>query len=393
MDDVIARQYAEYPYPNFSTPTKIVRRDPRFSYTAMCYLAFSEYREATGKMVLDAGCGTGQTIVDLSTNNSGLIIEGIDVSESSVAIANRHFKHLGIEAAAQATVLPIEQLNCGRTYDLIICTGVLHHLADPLTGLQALERTLKFNGCMSLLVYSEHGRQDIRSARDILRLLTRDFPNMEEKIKLTRRFISTLDSTSRHYELFQRFSKILEIDSHIVDMFFNAREVNYQIPELFKLLDSANLRFIKFFDESFWSGVQIKDGPLESVIKGLSPMERLHLVDLLTQCHSTFHFLVAHKDYNPAQNSISSSTVPVVSPIAELAPTDDSDKMFAHPHTICSSPIFVDGVDAKVLQMCDGLLSASDIAARLSFHFGGEAITRVVNSLRTLSASELIYFK
>ena len=49
----------------------------------------------------------------------------------------------------EARQLPIEQAAAlGRTFDLIVCTGVLHHLADPDAGLRALRSVLKPDGVM-----------------------------------------------------------------------------------------------------------------------------------------------------------------------------------------------------------------------------------------------------
>ena len=54
------------------------------------------------------------------------------------------------------------------TFDQIVCTGVLHHLADPDVGLSALRSVLKPDGAMQLMVYAPYGRTGIYMLQDIL---------------------------------------------------------------------------------------------------------------------------------------------------------------------------------------------------------------------------------
>ena len=58
--------------------------------------------------------------------------------------------------------LPIERVHeIGRSFDLVVCTGVLHHLPDPDCGLRALRDVLRPSGAMRLMVYARYGRTGI----------------------------------------------------------------------------------------------------------------------------------------------------------------------------------------------------------------------------------------
>ena len=58
--------------------------------------------------------------------------------------------------------LPIERVGeIGRSFDLVVCTGVLHHLPDPDDGLRALRDVLRPGGAMRLMVYARYGRAGI----------------------------------------------------------------------------------------------------------------------------------------------------------------------------------------------------------------------------------------
>ena len=56
----------------------------------------------------------------------------------------------------QGDILDVHKLR--KTFDIIECGGVLHHMSDPKKGLVSLKRLLKPNGRMLLGLYSEHAR-------------------------------------------------------------------------------------------------------------------------------------------------------------------------------------------------------------------------------------------
>ena len=58
-----------------------------------------------------------------------------------------------------------------RYFDLIVCTGVLHHLADPDAGLRALRSVLNPKGAMYLMVYAPYGRTGVYMLQDYCRRL------------------------------------------------------------------------------------------------------------------------------------------------------------------------------------------------------------------------------
>src|SRR5262249_62235213 len=68
--------------------------------------------------------------------------------------------------------LPIENANdLDEDFDLIISTGVLHHLADPEAGLRALRSVLRPKGAMYLMLYAPYGRTGVYMLQDYCRKL------------------------------------------------------------------------------------------------------------------------------------------------------------------------------------------------------------------------------
>ena len=106
--------------------------------------------------ILIAGCGTNQAAV-FAFNNPGANVVAVDISQPSLDhqqyLKDKHGLH-----NLELHLLPIEELpTLGRQFDLVVSTGVLHHMADPLAGLKALA------GC--LRPGRRHGPDALRQAR------------------------------------------------------------------------------------------------------------------------------------------------------------------------------------------------------------------------------------
>lgn len=90
--------------------------------------------------VLSAGCGTGQQCIAARATYPGARITAIDFSVASLAYAARKCQEAGLSGI---TFEPGELeafARHGFKFDLIECTGVLHHLPDLEAGAAALRR-------------------------------------------------------------------------------------------------------------------------------------------------------------------------------------------------------------------------------------------------------------
>jgi len=82
-------------------------------------------RVPPGSSVLDYGCGTGRTTLDLLQR--GCRVTTFDISPEMIGIAERRARHLGISAEFTTST---DQLT-GRVWPLVTCIGVLDYYADP----------------------------------------------------------------------------------------------------------------------------------------------------------------------------------------------------------------------------------------------------------------------
>ncbi len=59
--------------------------------------------------------------------------------------------------------------NLNRKFDVIECSGVLHHMKEPLEGLKVLLELLEPHGFLKLGLYSEISRQHIVRIREFIK--------------------------------------------------------------------------------------------------------------------------------------------------------------------------------------------------------------------------------
>jgi 2-polyprenyl-3-methyl-5-hydroxy-6-metoxy-1,4-benzoquinol methylase len=137
--DPIREFYTNHPYPppleNLDRAREVYRDENVVRAEYHLYWPHKKY--GADLDVLVAGCGTWQSAKFALCHPEARVL-GIDVSTTSLEhtetlkrkydLANLETRQLPIESAAE--------LN--RSFDLIVCTGVLHHLADPEVGLRAL---------------------------------------------------------------------------------------------------------------------------------------------------------------------------------------------------------------------------------------------------------------
>ena len=170
MSDAIEAFYTEHPYPPPVTNLDRARdewRDPN-RHRAEHHLLWPDTPYRADLDILVAGCGTGQAAKYALCRPEARLV-GIDVSPTSIEHTNALKQKYGL-SNLEIRRLPIEEAGgLARDFDLIVCTGVLHHLADPDLGLRALAALLKPDGAMSLMVYAPYGRSGVYMLQDYCR--------------------------------------------------------------------------------------------------------------------------------------------------------------------------------------------------------------------------------
>ena len=193
IDDVNSIFYSRYPYPQ--TPQFFsYLEDPDFE-RVMLNQDIGDYglnRIPKEPNIWVAGCGTNQAVMTALRFPQAKII-GSDISEGSLCIARNYSQTFGTSRLS----LVAESIN-GAAYsdefDYVICTGVIHHNADPRACLARLAKSLKPRGILELMVYNSYHWGPAACFQQAVQLLTRGDKrtSFEPKLAVARRLISAL---------------------------------------------------------------------------------------------------------------------------------------------------------------------------------------------------------
>jgi SAM-dependent methyltransferase len=93
--------------------------------------------------ILDAGCGSGRFMVELSKLGA---VTGVELSDTSVDLARR--RGLGEVVAGSVLEMPFAD----ASFDLAVSLDVIEHLEDDLAALRELRRTVAPGGALLVTV-------------------------------------------------------------------------------------------------------------------------------------------------------------------------------------------------------------------------------------------------
>jgi len=238
-DDVslrVQQQYEANPYPRWhrapaagSFPLRRMLRS-LFPHLDPAKLAAPE-----APRILIAGCGTGRHgAITAQLQPHGRIL-AVDLSRASLAHAMRRCGELGLANLrfAQADILQLGTLE--ERFDLIECSGVLHHMADPIAGWRVLLSLLEHGGFMKLGLYSEAGRRNIVAAREVVK---------ELGVNEARRRIFDLqaDHPARGVAKLRDFY----CASGARDLVLHVQEHRFNIPQLASAMAQLGVEFLGF---------------------------------------------------------------------------------------------------------------------------------------------------
>jgi len=177
-----------------------------------------------------------------------------------------------------------------RAFDLIACTGVIHHLPDPDAGLTALAGVLDPSGSMAIMLYGKAGRAGVYLVQDILRRLGAG--QNAEGLRMARELLKFVPS---HHYLISTTGKLpndLADDAGIVDMLLHPQDRAYSVPEIMELVEAAGLIFFGWNDNALYCADRYLSGEMLERVLALPAAEQWAVVDNLAALNSRHDFFV-----------------------------------------------------------------------------------------------------
>ena len=282
----VAKLYDTYPFP----PEPLLDEPPpgynwRWNWLAAYSFCTGRKPDRQNVRILDAGCGTGVGTEYLVHLNPEAEITAIDLSAGALAVAKERCQRSGADRVQfhHLSLYDADQLS--GEFDLINCVGVLHHLPDPMRGIQALAKKLAPGGLMHIFVYAELGRWEIKLMQQAIALLQGEkCGDYRDGVAVGRQIFSALPEKNRLVQREQeRWSMENQRDECFADMYVHPQEIDYNIDTLFQLIDASGLEFVGFSNPRIWDLQRLvgKNPNLIERAQHLSDRQRYRLIELL----------------------------------------------------------------------------------------------------------------
>ena len=364
--------YDRYPYPRPVDSLEKYRRrwqDPaRRRADYHLFWPVKPYRE--DRTILIAGCGTSQAAKH-ALRWPAAQVTGIDFSATSVRyteeLQRKHVLH-----NLQVYQLAIEQVaDLEISFDQIVCTGVLHHLADPDAGLKSLRDVLKPDGAMHLMVYAPYGRTCIYMLQEFARRI--DIQATDEEI---RDLVAALQALPPGHPLenLLRQAPDFRHEAALADALLHPQDRAYSIPQLFDFVERGGLKFGRWLRQAPYSphcGVMGRI-PQSARLAQLPLAEQYAAVELFrgTMLRHSAVFYRSDGPGLPPRISFDGDAWPDYVPIRmpdticvqERLPPGAAGVLINQSHTYTDLFLPVDALEKKLFDAIDGQRTIGEIA-------------------------------
>jgi SAM-dependent methyltransferase len=294
MEDVsslVARLYEGHPYPPPAHDLAAAIEQGGFQVgdpLLWAPMLWPEGRPREALKILVAGCGSMQAAWFAHTNRASTVY-GVDLSEASLAheryLQQRH--GLSNLHLFKGDLREVDEI--GRGFDLIVCTGVLHHMGDPDEGMRALAGVTAADAVLVGMVYAATGRSGVYMLQDAFRRL--GVQPDSEGVAFVRRTLAALPPWH-----FARFyidaAPELAHDAALVDTFLHPQDRAYNVPQLLALVEDNGLQFQGWFENTLYfpEGATWISSEISERLQRLPVRERWAAVEMLSPSNFTHYF-------------------------------------------------------------------------------------------------------
>jgi SAM-dependent methyltransferase len=293
--DTVARQYEAWadPQPIQDLAEFLIREFDRSDPALFRRKLWPRKIEPDKLSILIAGCGTNQAAHYAYTNRNSQVL-GIDISETSLGheayLKQKHrLDNLDLRRMDLAKLSSL-----GRSFDLIVCTGVLHHLPDPDAGLRCLRDVLKPHGVISLMLHGSYPRVGVYMMQEAFRLL-----GLKQDAASVGTVKCAIDMLPKYHHLYsyRDGAHDLGYDSGLVDTFLNPIDRAFTVSQILKFTQENKLKFQSWLDNLDYSlSACIRDpqNPVRTSAETLPVVDQWRIVELMAQSLATHRFLLCH---------------------------------------------------------------------------------------------------
>ncbi len=276
--EAVREFYELFPYPS-GAPTLRMGFDLRY----LMSLVRMERPAGRPIRILDAGCSRGVGALACATLQPDVQVLGVDINRIALEEAQQEATRRGLNNVefAEVDLSTLSGLDVPEGgFDVIMSSGVLHHLVDPAEGLRLLKGALAPHGVLALMVYSKSGRREILEISQAVDALVNKNQALPAQLAEAREVVRVVSEKPNAPSAWKDAYRVDDVE--FVDRYLHIQECVYDVPGLFKLIARGGLSFLRWMDPPAW---QAKSADLDSNLlqkaQALCPMEAARLVDNL----------------------------------------------------------------------------------------------------------------
>jgi len=369
--DPICEFYTDHPYPppveNLDRAREMWQNENVHRAEFHLYWPHQQYRPDFDLLV--AGCGTWQAAKFALCHPQARVF-GIDVSTTSLDHTEALKQKYDLKNLETRQVTIENVADVGQQFDLIVCTGVLHHLADPDAGLRALRSVLKPDGAMYLMVYAPYGRTGVYMLQDYCRRLG---------IKTTpaeiNDLVAVLKALPQHHPLLatQGGSRDFFRGDALADALLNPRDRSYSVPQLLEFIDRNELTLGRWYWQAPYLPQcgAISTTPHAGKLAALPERDQYAEMELWRGLMSNHSVVVHRSDLNGDESKVRFDDerclgyVPIRQPwticVQERLPPGVTGALINQTHLFDDLYLFIDAQEKQLFERIDGRRSVSEI--------------------------------
>jgi SAM-dependent methyltransferase len=300
VEGLLSKFYGRFPWPWPAMKFDYLE-DPAFE-TTMLNQDVGDWTHRTvpaRASIWVGGCGTNQAINTALRFPQASVI-GSDISSKSLELCAANARQLGI-TNLELREESINHVTYKEQFDHVICTGVIHHNADPQISLERLAAALKPDGIMEMIVYNRYHRTVTSGFQKAIRVFgeNRGTVDFDSDFDIAKRIVDNFPAREVLERGFIQYMDFSESD--FADLLIQPVEHSYTVESLEELGARCGLEFlypcislyVKSLSKIFWN-LEFKNPELQSLYDALPDTRRWQVTNLLLQDQSPMLWFYLH---------------------------------------------------------------------------------------------------
>jgi SAM-dependent methyltransferase len=277
----------------------------RQSLTIANYVKNQQVIDPQGKLILNVGCGDGNSTLVLAQANPGARIIAIDPEPELLELAQQRLQTEGINSV-EFRALPIAGLpELGMQFDFINCGDRFYLQGDLTAVLRTIASVLAPDGIIHASLSSFYQRVNFLRGQELagfIGLLEDESPGMAEAETMGE-LLQAMHPTIALRNTTLTAAQLADLEL-VQASFLVTGDRGWTVPEMFALLSTLDLELIQITNWRQWQlydlfkpNLSIPDY-LRSKIEQASTADRLHLYELFNPVHRWLDFWGGHAAQN-----------------------------------------------------------------------------------------------